>query len=149
MRRTILTGLAAVAAVTVLLVLGRASAPAHATVACPAGYTCTQGNHDNQGKLIVQDPGSDIGNQFAVEDKNATAASGWQGAPMLWTNVFGTFSGGEPFCVTGLRLQALACIGGLKGSYGGQPLVTLYDAYGRNPVNLTRKDIIWIHSRGG
>jgi hypothetical protein len=71
------------------------------------------------GHLIIRDDGHDgYTSQLLVEDKN--------GAPMFWVNVFGAQSGGEPVCVTGLRLQPLACIGGPAGSYGGQASVTLY-----------------------
>jgi hypothetical protein len=105
---------------------------APATGACPAGYTCIPAH------LLIRDPGTGSGyaNQLLVEDKN--------GAPMLWDSVFGLYSGGEPVCVTGLRLQPLACLGGPQGSYGGRPVVVLYDGRGR-PVTLTVRDLVWLH----
>lgn len=111
--------------------------PARTTAApsCPPGTTCITG------KLLIRDPGSDTPHQVLVEDKN--------GAPMLWDSVFGLYSGGEPVCVTGLRLQPLACIGGPQGSYGGRAAVTLY-LNGR-PVTLTARDLAvlaaWAHAR--
>jgi hypothetical protein len=137
-RRIFLAGAALVLAAgvtgAVLVTVPTSAAPArHATAApCPAGYTCINTH------LLVRDPGTGSGyaNQLLVEDRN--------GAPMLWVSLFGLYSGGEPVCVTGLRLQPLACIGGPQGSYGGRPVVVLYDARGR-PVTLTVADLAWLH----
>jgi hypothetical protein len=105
------------------------SQPAQGAVACPATaaapVTCTYG------KVIIQDPASSTDkpdpNQLEVLDKN--------GAPMFWVNVGGAWSGGEPVCVTNLRLRPVACIGGPAGSYGGQASITLYGRAG--PVTIT------------
>jgi len=84
------------------------------------------------GRLVVRDDGRDgYGSQLLVEDRN--------GAPMFWVNVFGAQSGGEPFCVTDLRLRPVACLGGPLGSYGGQASFTLY-WHGR-PVTLTAGEL--------
>src|SRR5258708_5857369 len=109
MPRKILLAVVAPALVVAVGVTGAllATAPAGAGTSCPAGYTCVSGH------LLLRDPGTGSGyaSQLLVEDKN--------GAPMLWDSVFGLYSGGEPVCVTGLRLQPLACLGGPQGSYGG------------------------------
>lgn len=81
------------------------------------------------GKLVVRDPGSDRGNQFLVEDKN--------GAPMLWDNMFGLQSGGEPVCAMGLNLKPVICLGGRFGQYGVTAEVVYYNASGRI-VRITR-----------
>ena len=117
-----LIGLAGFAAV------GAGMATAGASPPCPQGMTCITG------KLLLRDPGSDTTSQVLIEDKN--------GAPMLWDSVFGLYSGGEPVCVTGLRLQPLACIGGAQGSYGGQAAVTLY-AGGRQ-ASLDFAQLAWL-----
>ena len=117
-----LAGLAGFAAV------GASMATAGAAPPCLQGMTCITG------KLLLRDPGSDTTSQLLVEDKN--------GAPMAWVNVFGLYSGGEPVCVTGLRLQPLACIGGPQGSYGGQAAVTLY-AGGRQ-ASLDFAQLAWL-----
>lgn len=91
------------------------------------------------GNLTVRDDksGQYPRNQFLVEDRN--------GAPMLWTNVGATWSGGTPFCVTDLHLHPVACLGGTPGEDGGQPAVTLYDS--GKPVTLTVRDLDWLHAQ--
>lgn len=70
------------------------------------------------GKLIVQDPGSNHGNQFAVLDKN--------GAPMWWVNMFGAQSGAEPVCAMDFKLRPVICLGGKFGQYGATPEIVYY-----------------------
>ena len=70
------------------------------------------------GKLVVQDPGSDHGNQLTVLDKN--------GAPMWWVNMFGAQSGGEPVCAMDLHLRPVICLGGPFGEYGVKPEIVYY-----------------------
>ena len=70
------------------------------------------------GKMVIQDPGSNHGNQFLVEDKN--------GAPMFWVNMFGAQSGGEPVCAMNLKLQPVICLGGKFGQYGVSPVIVTY-----------------------
>lgn len=84
-------------------------------VACIAGSTLTV-----HGKLAVQDPGSDHGNQLAVLDKN--------GAPMFWVNMFGAQSGAEPVCAMGFDLRPVICLGGPFGGYGVKPEIVYYSA---------------------
>jgi len=132
-RRILLAGAALVIAAGVTgAVLVTAPTSAATGPACPAGYACVPAH------LLVRDPGGGSGyaSQLLVEDRS--------GAPMLWDSVFGLYSGGEPVCVTGLRLQPLACLGGPQGSYGGRAALVLYDAQGR-PVTLTAADVAWLH----
>ena len=102
-------------------------------------------------KLVVQDPGSDKGNQFEVDDKNAAA--------MFWVNMFGAQSGGEPFCTIdvthGKPWKPTGCLGASQfGQYGSTPAVVLYDRgkrYGLTPrlIAAIPRIIAWIHSHGG
>ena len=119
---------AALATMAAVGALGASMATASAPPPCPPGTTCMTG------KLLLRDPGSDTVSQILVEDKN--------GAPMLWVNVFGLYSGGEPVCNTGLDLQPRTCIGGAQGSYGGQALLTLY-AGGRQ-ASLDFAQLAWL-----
>jgi len=70
------------------------------------------------GKLLVQDPHSDTGNQLLVNDKN--------GAPMFWVNMFGAQSGAEPVCAMDFKLRPVICLGGKYGQYGVTPQIVYY-----------------------
>ena len=80
--------------------------------------TIAAGTLTVHGKLVVQDPGSDHGNQLTVLDKN--------GAPMWWVNMFGAQSGGEPVCAMDLHLRPVICLGGPFGEYGVKPEIVYY-----------------------
>ena len=118
------------AGLVIIATTGSSPARAGAAPPCQYGVTCVTG------KLLIRDPGSDTPHQFLVEDKS--------GAPMFWVDYGGAWSGGEPVCVVGLHLEALACLGGPEGNYGGEAVVTLY-ANGR-AYSLTAGDITWIHA---
>ena len=102
----------------VLQVIGSAAA---ITVGC-AGIVANHTQETIHEKLVVQDPNSDKGNQFTVEDKNK--------APMLWTNYAGTQSA-EPYCIISEQLKPVICFGGKLGDIIVSPEIVFYNSQGK------------------
>jgi hypothetical protein len=130
--------LALLLALPVLLVAVWSGTAGAATPPAPRSnpFVFTMHATGRNGLVIRDDAGPVPDNPFLITDHN--------NAPMFWINLFGAFSGGEPVCVTGLRLQPVACLGGPLGSYGGRPVVVLYGPGGGH-VTLTMADIRFLH----
>ena len=123
--------LALLAAAVAVIIGGAGVASARQAGPVPASQQCPPRQpapHCFRGKVIIWDPKGDPNAAGLVMEDG-------YGAPMLWVDMYGLYSGGEPVCVTGLQFQLLACLGGPWSQKGASPLLTLYD-HGR-PVSVT------------
>lgn len=103
----------------VLQMIGSASAITVGCIGIATYHPTTETIHE---KLVVQDPNSDKGNQFTVEEKNKAA--------MFWTNYAGTQSA-EPYCIISEQLKPVICFGGKLGDIIVSPEIVFYNSQGK------------------